>query len=90
MSELNLSQARTKFKLRTRMLEVKNNFQGGREKSQLICEACEVCVETQDHILFCSAYHDLRVDRDINNDLDLVDYVREVMKRRDKRSNKKK
>ena len=72
------------------MLEVKNNFQGGREKTKLICEACEVCVETQDHILFCPSYHDLRVDKDINNDLDLVNYVREVMERRDKNSKKKK
>jgi hypothetical protein len=53
LRELSLSQARTKFKLRSRMLEVKNNFQGGRDKTKLLCAACETCVETQDHILFC-------------------------------------
>ena len=90
LKELSLSQARTKFKLRSRMLEVKNNFQGGKDKTRLTCEACEVCVETQDHILFCPSYEDLRVDKDISNDLDLVNYVKEVMERRDKNSKKRK
>ena len=49
LRELSLSQARTKFKLRSRMLEVKNNFQGGQDKSKLLFAACETCVETQDH-----------------------------------------
>ena len=90
LNELNLSQARTKFKLRSRMLEIKNNFQGGKDKTRLICEACGVCVETQDHILFCPSYSDLREDKDISNDHDLVNYLREVMERRDKNSKNKK
>ena len=47
-------------------------------------------METQDHILFCPSYSDLRVDMNINNDMDLVNYVREVMKHREKNSKKKK
>ena len=90
LRELSLSQARTKFKLRSRMLEVKNNFQGGRDKTKLLCAACETCVETQDHILFCPSYNNLRVVMNINNDMDLVNYVREVMNRREKNSKKKK
>ena len=69
---------------------MKNNFQGGQDKINLLCKACETCVETQDHILFCPSYSDLRVDMNINNDIDLVNYVREVMNRREKMSKKKK
>ena len=55
LEELDLHQARTKFKLSSRMLEVKNNFRGGRTTQSLVCEACEISMETQDHILFCQA-----------------------------------
>ena len=83
LSELNLNQARTKFKLRSRMLEVKNNFKGGRTTNNLMCDSCEGSLETQDHILFCPAYSDLRLDMDLGCDMDLVNYVRQVLKRRD-------
>ena len=89
LSELNLSQARTKFKLRSRMLEIKNNFKGEYIKTNLECDACENSIETQDHLLFCPAYRELRKDMDINNDKDLVNYVREVMRLRDSSKKKK-
>ena len=84
LSELNLNQARTKFKLRSRMLEVKNNFKGGRTANNLMCDFCESSLETQDHILFCPAYRDLRMDMDLGCDMDLVNYVRQVLVRREK------
>ena len=55
LTNLTLDEAITKFKLRSKMLEVK------------------------DHILFCPAYIELRKDKDINSDKDLVNYVRQVM-----------
>ena len=84
LTELNLSQARIKFKLRNRMLEIKNNFKGEHIKTNLLCLACQTSLETQDHILFCPSYSDLRQDMDIHCDKNLVDYIREVMKLRDK------
>ena len=88
LEELDLNQARTKFKLRSRMLEVKNNFRGGRTTQSLVCEACDLSIETQDHILFCQAYSDLREGIDLHRDLDLVNYVRQVLVRRDNKKNK--
>ena len=83
LSDLNLNQARTKFKLRSRMVEVKNNFKGGRTAVNLLCDSCESSLETQDHILFCPAYSDLRMDIDLGCDMDLVNYVRQVLVRRE-------
>ena len=88
LDELDLNQARTKFKLRSRMIEVKNNFRGGRTTEKLMCDACKTNIETQDHILFCQAYSDLREDIDLQRDPDLVNYVRQVLVRREKSKKK--
>ena len=40
------------FLLRTRMLEVKANFKN--KHADLLCVACNVCEETQEHILSCN------------------------------------
>ena len=82
LAELNLAQARTKFKLRSRMIEVKNNYKG--KHANLECEACERSLETQDHILFCPAYSELRSNKDLSNDTDLVNYFRDVLVFREK------
>ena len=84
LQELNLVQARTKFKLRSRMLEVKNNYKGEYRKTNLLCEGCKTSIETQDHVLFGPFYSDLRQDIDLSCDKDLVNYYREVMNIRDK------
>ena len=84
LSELNLVEARTKFKLRSRMLEVKNNFKGDYRRTNLLCEGCKSSIETQDHILFCSFFSDLRENLDLSCDKDLVKYYGDVMKARDK------
>ena len=84
LQELNLVQARTKFKLRSRMLEVKNNYKGEHKKTNLLCEGCKVSIETQDHVLYCPYYSDLRQGIDLSCDKDLVNYYREVMNIRDK------
>ena len=49
------------------------------------CHSCQTGeIESQSHILHCEAYKDLRKNRDIKNDVDLVDYMREVLTVRDK------
>ena len=54
LRELKLSQGRVKFKLRSLMLEIKNNFKGEYRKTNLECEACEEAIETQAHLLICT------------------------------------
>ena len=71
------------FKLRSLMLEVKNNFKGGSTANNLMCDSCESSLETQDHILFCPAYSDIRMDMDLGCDMYLVNYVRQVLVRQE-------
>ena len=41
-------------------------------------------IESQSHILYCDAYADLRADRDISNNSDLVEYMKNVLTIREK------
>ena len=41
-------------------------------------------IQTQSHILYCEAFADLRKDRDLNCDKDLVDYMKSVLIVREK------
>ena len=66
------------------MLEVKNNFKGDYRRTNLLCEGCKSIIDTQDHILFCSFFSDLRENLDLSCDKDLVKYYGDVMKARDK------
>ena len=60
-------------------------------KNLWTCVGCESVSQTgevkrmmdsQTHILSCSGYEDLRVDRNLENEKDLVDYFSLVIKRR--------
>ena len=41
-------------------------------------------IESQSHILYCEAYAELRIGKDINNDKDLVTYMKNVLLVREK------
>ena len=41
-------------------------------------------IETQDHILWCPAYHELREGKSLESDKDLIEYFGKVMKIREK------
>ena len=48
------------------------------------CDSCESEIDTQSHILFCPAYTGLREGKNIDDDKDLVKYIVDVMKIREK------
>ena len=48
--QLTREHASTIFKIRTRMLDTKNNFRN-QYNSSLTCRLCKTCIETQTHIL---------------------------------------
>ena len=89
LKELDLSQARIKFKLRSRMIEVRNNFKRGQQNANLECQGCQISIDTQDHILFCPFFSDLRQDLDLGQDRDLLKYYKEVMEIREKMKKRK-
>ena len=68
------------------MLDVKYNYSHDPkyQKDLWKCDSCESSIETQEHILWCPAYSELRKDKDINNDHDLITYIKNVMKVREK------
>ena len=63
------------------MLEVRNNFKTQYET--LECQGCQKSIDTQDHVLFCPFFSDLRQGLDLQSDKDLISYYSQVMKIRE-------
>ena len=83
MKQNNIEDSRTMFRYRTKMLELKEKMKGRYGRENLGCEACSTGdVESQSHVLQCTAYEDLREGRDLDKDRDMIAYFREVLKRR--------
>ena len=74
--------ARTMFKYRTNMTEhVKMNYSSDpRYKADLWrCDSCQVSIDTQQHVLWCPSYSELRQGKDLSSDKDLTSYLRDVL-----------
>ena len=71
------------------MIEVKNNFKGGHKNTNMECQGCQISIDTQDHVLFCPFFSDLREGLDLGNDNDLLKYYKEVMEIREKMKKRK-
>ena len=84
-NSLTLREARIKFKLRSKMLDVKWNYKSDPNHAHNLwkCDSCQTNIETQNHILWCPAYADLRAGKDIKKDKDLVEYIKKVLIIRD-------
>ena len=57
------------------------NFKNKEEyrKEGYLCEKCETEVDENTHVLFCPAFRELREGKDVNNDQELAEYLREVL-----------
>ena len=44
------------------------------------CDSCQSAIDTQSHVMWCSAYTELREDKNFNNDKDIAKYIQEVLK----------
>ena len=86
LASLNIADARLKFALRTCMTKtVKANFKGDPlyRSNNWKCQECQV-LDTQDHVVRCPVYLNLRTGKDLENDKDLVEYFRKVINIRSK------
>ena len=85
-THMTVAEARLNFKLRSQMLDVKFNYSHDPSFKRDLwkCDSCESSIESQSHILWCPAYSDLRIGKDIDNDKDLIEYVKIVMSVRQK------
>ena len=87
IKQLNLANARTKFKFRTKMTQhVKMNFSNSKQYTEDLwrCDSCRSMIDTQSHVLWCASYSSLREGKDMEKDEDLCAYLQEVFKIRHK------
>ena len=84
LSTMNLYNARTKFRMRSNMIDVKFNFSSKYESELWLCDSCQSSIESQSHLLFCPAYASLREGKDLKNDEHLIKYIQNVMEIRTK------
>ena len=81
MKMKNLAESRMMFRIRTKMLNLKDNMKGKYKRSILECIACDSKeVESQTHVMCCSGYSDIRTGLDLPKDRDLIAYFTQVMK----------
>ena len=78
-----LKDVRDTFRMRTQLIEgikgnQKNKYRGG----DMTCQGCKEQVDTQSHVLTCGSYEDLRYNKDLSRDEDLVLFFKHVVKRR--------
>ena len=81
-----LSNARLKFRIRTKMVEkIAFNFSSDPKyvSSLWQCTHCH-SIDSQSHVLICAGYKHLREGKDLGNDNDLVSYFIDVISIRDK------
>ena len=85
-TKLNVEQARLKFQIRSSMVKtVKMNYSSDPKYSHEMwkCSHCDL-IDTQNHIIStCNAYQHLRVNKNLENDHDLVKFFQEVLKMRE-------
>ena len=86
LKEMNMLQARMNFRIRTCMTKCKMNYSSNPRNKEALwqCQSCESNIDTQQHIMWCPAYKDLREGKSMDSETDVVNYFIEVMKIRTK------
>ena len=86
MMKKSLADSRLIFRLRTEMVDVKDNMRNKYNGTRVNCEACDLeAAESQVHVMVCPGYAELRAGKDMQKDVDLVSYFREVLLLREKK-----
>jgi hypothetical protein len=77
------------FRIRTEMMDLKDNMRNRYRATDTNCEACKAHVpESQAHVMECSAYEEFRVGRDLEEDKEMVAFYRDVLLEREKKKSK--
>ena len=86
LHDLDIPAARMKFGIRSRMVRtIKMNYKNDQanKNKRWKCDDC-MSIDSQEHILWCPAYSQLRQAKNLDNDRDLTKYFQEVLRFRDK------
>ena len=87
---LKIADSKLKFKLVSKMVPyIKMNFTSDKRyaSESWLCDSCkgtnvEKPKDTQEHVLVCSAYENLRQGKNLSDDKDIVEYFRQVLNHR--------
>ena len=85
LKDMNVAEARLRFKIRSLMTPtIRMNFQNDAvfRQEMWMCPGCNNRIDTQAHVMKCPAYSQLRENKDLSNDKDLVAYFANVVKLR--------
>ena len=84
MSSMSLNNARMAFRIKSKMIDLKAYYKGNKryKADGYICVECNVSVETITHCLTCPGYTEERMNKNIHNLDDLVQFFINVMKKR--------
>ena len=84
VTDMNLRNARTNFRIRSFMVATKMNRKSDPKFTNELWRCNDCCsMDSQSHILWCPAYAPLREGKNLHDDLDLVKYFQAVMKIRE-------
>ena len=81
-NQLDVSSARMRFKIAVNMVpSIQMNFKSDRKFAANLwtCSGCSTSQDTQDHVIECPGYANLRTNLDLHEDGDLVKYFRQVL-----------
>ena len=87
MANLRMNQARTKFKIVTKMTKnIKLNYKNDPKNVRNLwkCSECDH-IDSQEHILWCEGYEKLRENKNLDSDHDLTSYFQQVMLQRERK-----
>ena len=79
ISEMNLTDARTLFRVRSQTTDVMMNQRSSKAHARSLWK-CSECgnIDTQSHILWCPFHAHLREGKSLDSDSDLVEYMKKV------------
>ena len=88
LSSLNIYESRMRFKIKSHMTpSIRMNFQSDVQhtRDMWACPGCLTggdigCRDTQYHVMICPSYADLRQDKDLTKDKDVVHYFQQFIK----------
>ena len=81
LKEMTLADAKMKFALRCKMTRtIQMNFKGDPRyrENKWKCVGCGE-IDSQEHVISCSAYAHLRTDKDLKKDIDIIKYFKQVI-----------
>ena len=85
LKEMDMSDARLHFRIRTRTTKCMMNQPSdpGNRAALWLCKGCGN-IDSQKHLMFCPIFQELREGKSMESDIDVVNYIKEVLELMDR------